>query len=95
MKYIYFSGKFAFTSKMVGTHRGGPIQGWHTYHQVLCILLYRFIMQRIPHFFCRYFLFLDLDKVVCPFMVKYFAMPIWHPTSEKALDELLDAKVDL
>ena len=43
----------------------------------------------------RFFLFLVLDKVVCPFMVKYFEMPIWHPTSEKALDELLDAKVDV
>ena len=40
-------------------------------------------------------LFLVLDKVVCPFLVKYFEMPIWHPTSEKTLDELLDAKVDL
>jgi hypothetical protein len=42
-----------------------------------------------------YFLFLVLDKVVCPFLVKYFEMPIWHPTSERTLDELLDAKVDL
>ncbi len=42
-----------------------------------------------------FFLFLVLDKVVCPFLVKYFEMPIWHPTSEKALDELLDAKVDV
>jgi hypothetical protein len=43
----------------------------------------------------RYFLFLVLDKVVCPFLVKYFEMSIWHPTSEKALDELLDAKIDV
>jgi hypothetical protein len=43
----------------------------------------------------RYFLFLVLDKVICPFMVRYFEMPIWHPTSEKDLDELLDAKVDV
>ena len=43
----------------------------------------------------RFFLFLVLDKVVCPFLVKYFDMPIWHTTSEKALDELLDAKVDV
>ena len=46
-----------------------------------------------------FFLLLVLDKVVCPFLpvVKYFEimMPIWHPTSEKALDELLDAKVDV
>ena len=40
-------------------------------------------------------MFLVLDKVVCPFLVKYFEMPIWHPTSEKALDDLLDAKVDV
>ncbi len=39
-----------------------------------------------------YFLFLVLDKVVCPF---YFEMPSWHPTSERTLDELLHAKVDL
>ena len=43
----------------------------------------------------RFFLFLVLDKVVYSFLVKYFEMPIWHPTSEKALDELLDAKVDV
>jgi hypothetical protein len=43
----------------------------------------------------RYFLFLVLDKAVCPFLVKYFDMPIWHPTCEKTLDNLLDAKVDL
>jgi hypothetical protein len=43
----------------------------------------------------RYFLFLILDKAVCPFLVKYFEMLIWHPTSEKSLDELLNVKVDL
>ncbi len=43
----------------------------------------------------RYFLFLILDKAVCPFLVKYFEMPIWHPTCEKSLDELLNATVDL
>jgi hypothetical protein len=42
-----------------------------------------------------YFLFLVLDKDVCPFLVKTFEMPIRHPTSERTLDELLDAKVDL
>ncbi len=43
----------------------------------------------------RFFLFLVLDKAVFPFLVKYFEMPIWHPTCEKTLDELLHAKVDL
>jgi hypothetical protein len=42
-----------------------------------------------------FFLFFVLDKVVCPFLVKYYEMPIRHPTSERTLDELLDAKVDL
>jgi hypothetical protein len=42
-----------------------------------------------------YFLFLVLDKVVYPFLVKYFEMPIWHPTSERTLDKLLHAKVDM
>ncbi len=40
-------------------------------------------------------MFYVLDKVVGPFLVKYFEMPMWHPTSEKDLDELLDAKVDV
>ena len=43
----------------------------------------------------RFFLFLVLDKVVCPYLEKYFEMPIWHPKSEKTLDELLAAKVDV
>jgi hypothetical protein len=38
---------------------------------------------------------LVLDKIVCPFLVKYFEIPILHPTIEKALDERLDAKVDV
>ncbi len=43
----------------------------------------------------RYFLFLILDKAVCPFLAKYFEMPIWQPTCEESLDELLNSKVDL
>jgi hypothetical protein len=43
----------------------------------------------------RYFLFSALDKVICPFLVKYFEMLIWHSTTEKTFNELLDAKVDL
>ncbi len=32
---------------------------------------------------------------ILPFLVKYFDMQIFHdPTSEKTLDELLDAQVD-
>ena len=55
-------------------------------------LLYQFLFMTLCG---RYFLYLVLDKVVCPFLVKYFEMPIWHPTSEKTLNKLLDAKVDL
>ncbi len=43
----------------------------------------------------RFFLSLVLDKVLCPVLVKYFDMPIWHPTCEKTLDTLLDTKVDV
>ncbi len=46
-------------------------------------------------FFKRFFLFHVLDKVVCPFLVKYFDMPIWHPTDEKSLDLLRAAEVDM
>ena len=43
----------------------------------------------------RYFLFHTLDKALCPLLVKYFDMPIWHPTNEKSLDVLMDAQVDM
>ena len=42
-----------------------------------------------------FFLFHTLDKVVRPFCVKCFDMPIWHPTNEVALDELMAAQVDM
>ncbi len=29
-----------------------------------------------------------------PYLVKYLDMPIFHPTSEKTLDELLNAEID-
>ena len=34
------------------------------------------------------FLLHTLDKVVCPFLVKYFDMPVWHPANEVTLDDL-------
>jgi hypothetical protein len=36
-----------------------------------------------------------LDKVVCPFLVKYFDMSIWHPDDEKSLDLLIAAELDM
>jgi hypothetical protein len=36
-----------------------------------------------------------LDKVMSPFLSKYFDMQIWHPTCDKTLDELLEAQVDM
>jgi hypothetical protein len=36
-----------------------------------------------------------LDKGVCPFLVKYFDMLIWHPTDEKSLDLLMAAELDM
>jgi len=43
----------------------------------------------------KFFTFLVLDKAILPYFVKYFDMPIFHPTCEKTLDELLNAEVDL
>jgi hypothetical protein len=42
---------------------------------IICI-----ISIKLMFFFEKFFLFHVLDKVVCPFLVKYFDMPIWHPT---------------
>jgi hypothetical protein len=46
------------------------------------------------------FLLHTLDKVVCPFLVKYFDMPVWllwHPVNEVTLDdlEMMAAQVDM
>ena len=68
------------------------LQSWG---ESLAFILYTLCVILLISVGGRYFLFLILDKVVCPFLVKYFEMPIWHPTCEKLLDELLDAKVDL
>ena len=54
-----------------------------------------FIIFSFFRFFEVFFMFHALDKVVCPFLKKYFDMPIWHPTDERSLDELLDAQVDM
>jgi hypothetical protein len=42
----------------------------------------------------RFFLFLVLDEVICPYLVKQFDMSTWHPTDEIMLDALMNAEVD-
>jgi hypothetical protein len=41
----------------------------------------------------RFFLFLVLDKVICPYLVKQFDMPIWHPTNEIMLYAMMNAEL--
>jgi hypothetical protein len=36
-----------------------------------------------------------MEKMECPFLAKYFDMPIWRPICNKTLDELLEAQVDM
>jgi hypothetical protein len=45
--------------------------------------------------FRKVFLFHVLNKIVCPFLVKYLNIPIWHPTDEKSLDLLKAAELDM
>ena len=47
------------------------------------------------HDLARYFLFYTLDKALCPHLVKYFDIQIWHPTDETSLDVLMDTQVDM
>jgi hypothetical protein len=49
----------------------------------------------VVFFICRFFLFLILNKVICPFLVKHFGMLIWLLTDEGMLDALLNAEVDI
>ena len=67
-----------------------PLYAVKQLYQLYCLLSYD-----VLHCSDRFFTFLILDKAILPNLVKYFDMPIFHPTSEKTLDELLDAEVDL
>ena len=60
-----------------------------------CYYGYYIHLYLVLRLFSRYFLFHTLDKALCPLLVKYFDMPIWHPTDEKSLDLLMDAQVDM
>jgi hypothetical protein len=42
-----------------------------------------------------YFFFYTLDMAVCPYLASIFGMPIWHPTNEAEVDELLKAGVNV
>jgi hypothetical protein len=43
----------------------------------------------------RFIAIFALDKAICPFIVKRFDLPFFHPTCEWTLDSLLDAQIDL
>ena len=40
-----------------------------------------------------YFFYYTLDMVICPYLASIFGMPIWHPTKEAEVYELLNAEV--
>ena len=40
-----------------------------------------------------YFFYYTLDMAICPYLASIFGMPIWHPTNEAEVDELLKAGV--
>ena len=42
-----------------------------------------------------FFFFYTLDMAICPYFVSIFGMPIWHPTNESEVDELLEASVNV
>ena len=39
------------------------------------------------------FVYYTLDMAICPYLASIFGMPIWHPTKEEMVDELLKAEV--
>ena len=41
------------------------------------------------------FLHYTLDMAVCPYLASIFGMPIWHPTTEAEVDELMAAEVSV
>ena len=42
-----------------------------------------------------YFFYYTLDMAICPYLASIFGMPIWHPTKEAEVDELLNAGVQV
>ncbi len=56
-------------------------------------MLFNFVWRAA--FIDRFFVLLVLDKAICPFLVKHFDLPLFHPTCDKSLDALLNAQIDL
>ena len=48
-----------------------------------------------PVFQVGYFFYYTLDLAFCPYLASIFGMPIWHPTNEAEVDELLNAGVQV
>ena len=42
-----------------------------------------------------FFFYYTLDKAICPYLADIFGMPIWHPSTEEEVDELLKASVNV
>jgi hypothetical protein len=42
-----------------------------------------------------FFFYYTLDMAVCPYLASIFGMPIWHPTTEAEVDELMAAEVSV
>ena len=42
-----------------------------------------------------YFFYYTLDMAICPYLTSIFGMPIWYPTKEAEVDELLNAGVQV
>ena len=45
--------------------------------------------------FAYFFYYFLLDMAICPYLASIFGMPIWHPTKEAEVDELLNAQVQV
>jgi hypothetical protein len=84
-----------FSVRKVPVVRGGGVDTTFRDLQIFIRITFTLLIL-VMMFLDRFFLYLILDKavVLCPFLVKYFDMPIWHPTDENTLDSLLDAQVE-
>ena len=83
-------------SASTGSNRQPQFLGKCCMRCIMCIVL---IMYFILIIFLPVadFLLHTLDKVVCPFLVKYFDMPVWYLANEVTLDdlEMMAAQVDM
>ncbi len=67
--------------------------GYKTWVNLLTIMV--IVHKLLTFIIFSLFVFLLMDKVVSPWAVKFFDVPILHPTDDAGLDKLMNARINM